>query len=40
MKGNFVNNPEDLDPFMKGKTHIIAKFHRTDLIICSQSREL
>ena len=25
---------------MKGKTCIIAKFHRTDLIICSQSREL
>ena len=22
-----------------GKTHIIAKFHMTDLIICSHSRE-
>ena len=25
--------------FRKGKTHIIAKFHRTDLVICSHSRE-
>ena len=25
--------------FRKGKAHIIAKFHRTDLIICSLSRE-
>ena len=24
---------------MKGKIHIIAKFHRTDLVICSHSRE-
>ena len=24
---------------MKGKTHIIAKFLRTDLVICSHSRE-
>ena len=24
---------------MKGKTGIIAKFHRTDLVICSHSRE-
>ena len=24
---------------MKGKTHIKAKFHRTDLAICSHSRE-
>ena len=24
---------------MKGKTHIIAKFLRTDLFICSHSRE-
>ena len=27
------------DWFRKGKTHIIAKFHKTDLIICSHSRE-
>ena len=25
--------------FRKGKTCIIAKFHRTDLVICSHSRE-
>ena len=25
--------------FSKGKTHIIAEFHRTDLITCSHSRE-
>ena len=25
--------------FRKGKTHIIAKFHRTYLVICSLSRE-
>ena len=25
--------------FRKGKTYIIAKFHRTDLVICSHSRE-
>ena len=25
--------------FRKGKTSIIAKFHRTDLVICSHSRE-
>ena len=25
--------------FWKGKTGIIAKFHRTDLVICSHSRE-
>ena len=25
--------------FRKGKTHVIAKFHRTDLVICSHSRE-
>ena len=24
---------------MKGKTHIIAKFHRTDLVTCCHSRE-
>ena len=46
----FQNNPKNLDPsyktdldllelFRKGKTHIIAKFHRTDLFICSLSRE-
>ena len=33
----FQNNPKDLDPsykmFMKGKTHIMTKFHRTDLVI-------
>ena len=46
----FQNNKKNLDPsckdgsrslgvFRKGKTHIIAKFHRTDLVICSHSRE-
>ena len=25
--------------FKKGKTYIIAKFHRTDSVICSHSRE-
>ena len=25
--------------FRKGKTHITAKFHRTDLVICSHSGE-
>ena len=25
--------------FRNGKTHIIAKFHWTDLVICSHSRE-
>ena len=46
----FQNNPKNLDPsykdgsrslglFRKGKTLIISKFHRTDLYICSHSRE-
>ena len=46
----FQNNPKNLDPsyktdldiwdlIKKGKTCIIAKFHRTDLVICSHSRE-
>ena len=40
---SFQNNPKDLDPsyktsrsfglFRKGKIGIIAKFHRTDLVI-------
>ena len=25
--------------FMKGKTHIKAKFHLMDIVICSHSRE-
>ena len=25
--------------FRKAKTHVIAKFHRTDIVICSHSRE-
>ena len=43
------NNPKNLDQsyktsrslglFKKGKTHITAKLHRTDLIICTHSRE-
>ena len=47
---SFQNNPKNLDPsykmdldlwrlFRKGKTHIIAKFQRTYLVICSHSRE-
>ena len=42
---SFQNNPKTLDPSYKmdldlwnGKTHIIAKFHRTDVLICSHSR--
>ena len=46
----FQNNPKNLDPsykmdldiwdlIRKGKTRIIAKFHRTDLVICSHSKE-
>ena len=39
------NNPKNLDPsykmalVRKGKTRITAKFHRTDLVIFSHSRE-
>ena len=44
----FLNNPKDLDPSCKMdldlwdclgrvKIGIIAKFHRTDLVICSHS---
>ena len=44
---HFQDNPKDLDPsyktdldlFKKGKTCIIAKFRRTDLVISSHSRE-
>ena len=47
---SFQNNPKYLDPsyqdgsrflglFRKDKTHIIAKLHRTDLVICSHYRE-
>ena len=47
---SFENNPKNLDPSYKtdldlwnhlgkGKTCIIAKFHRTDLVICGHSRE-
>ena len=38
---SFQNNPQNLDLglFRKGKTHITAKFYRTDLVICSHSRE-
>ena len=47
---SFENNPKNLDPsyktdlglwdlIRKGKTRITAKFHRTDLVICSHSRE-
>ena len=40
---SFQNNPKNLDPslglFRKGKTCIIAKFHRTDLVICGHSRQ-
>ena len=25
--------------FRKGKTHMLAKFHRTDLVMCSHSKE-
>ena len=33
----FQTNPENLD--LSYKPHIIAKFHRTDLVICSYSGE-
>ena len=44
---SFQNNPKNLDPsyknclelFRKDKTRITAKLHRTDLIICTHSRE-
>ena len=47
---SFQNNPKNQDLsyktdlvfwglFRKGKTHIIAKFLRTDSVICSHSRE-
>ena len=46
---SFQNNPKNLDPsyktdldlgmVMKGQTGIKAKFHRTDLVICSHCRE-
>ena len=41
---SFQNNPKidrsrSLGLFRKGTTHIIAKFHGTDSIICSHSRE-
>ena len=46
---SFQNNQNNLDPsykmdlvfwglFRKGKTHMITKFHETDLLICSHSR--
>ena len=48
---SFKNHPKTLDPsscktdldfwnlFWKGKIHIIAKFHRTDLVVGSHSKE-
>ena len=45
---SFQNNPKDLDPSYKmdldlwdclGGMKLIAKFHRTDLVICSHTRE-
>ena len=42
---SFQNNPKNLDPSYKmdldlwGKTPIIAKFHRADLVTCRHSRE-
>ena len=47
---SFQNNAKNLESFLqdgsrslglfrKGKTRIIAKFHRNDLVICSHSRE-
>ena len=42
---SFQNNRKNLDPYYKmdlirkSKTCVIAKFHRTDLVICSHSRE-
>ena len=44
---SFQNHPKNLDPsykillgfFKKGKICSIAKSHRTDLVICGQSRE-
>ena len=32
-------NNRFLGLFWKSKTHILAKFHKTDLVICSDSRE-
>ena len=36
---SFRNNRKKFDLSCKGETHIIAEFHRTDLVICSHSRE-
>ena len=34
-----IDGSGSLQLFRKGKTHIVAKFHRTDLRTCSHSRE-
>ena len=36
---SLLDGSRSLELFRKGKTHIIAKFQRTDLLICSHSRE-
>ena len=33
------DDSRSLGLFRKGKTHIIAEFHRTVVVICSHSRE-
>ena len=36
---SIIDSSRFLGLFRKGKTSIIAKFHRTDLVLCSHSRE-
>ena len=36
---SIFNRSRSLGLFKKDKTRIIAKFHRTDLVICNHSRE-
>ena len=39
IKIRLIGRSRSFGLFRKGKTHIIAKFHRTDLVIFSHSRE-
>ena len=38
-KSRSIDGSRFLGLFRKGKTHILAKFHRSDLVICGHSRE-
>ena len=39
MQIHLIDGSGSVGLFRKGKTHIIVKFHRTDLLTCSHSRE-